>query len=85
MRWSFGVTGASFDAVELPWQTPEKAPRQRDVQSAAVRSAEAIEVMVRVPFLFQPILIGLGPTEQDEAKILFHGSRIRRAGKNAVG
>ena len=85
MRWSFGVAGAFFDAVELLWQTPEKAPRQRDVQSAAVRSAEAIEVMVRVPFRFQPILIGLGPTEQDKAKILFHGSRTSRADRVAVG
>ena len=77
MRWLFGV-------AESLWQTPEIAPRQRDIQSAADRSAEAIEVMVRVPFLFQPILIGDGPTPQDEAKILFHGSRTRRASRTRI-
>jgi hypothetical protein len=77
MRWIFG-------AAESLWQTPEIAPRQRNVQSAADRSAEAIEVMVRVPFLFQTILIGYGPTKQDEAKTLFHGSRTMRAGRGQI-
>jgi hypothetical protein len=40
--------------------------------------------MIRVPFMFQPILIGYGPTTQDEAKILFHGSRTKKAGRTRI-
>ena len=84
MRWSFGVAGVPFDAAESLWQTPEKAPRQRYVQSAADRIAEAIDVMVRVPFMFQWILIGFGPAWQDHAKVLFHAGRGKRDGVVAV-